>query len=90
MSGDPDPVADAKRLLDLNRQPGEQIAERVLQREPDDDGADRGRGEDLLLQNQRRGDREETDDDGVLDDGRKAIGQPIDAPRIDRRARRAR
>ena len=30
---DLDPVADAERLLDLDRQAGEQVAERVLQRE---------------------------------------------------------
>ena len=44
---------------------------------------DRGRREDLLLQKERGAERKENDDDGVLNNGRKAIGQPIDAPRID-------
>ena len=32
---DPNPVADVKRLLALDREPGEGVAQRVLQREPD-------------------------------------------------------
>ena len=56
---DGDPVADAKRLLDLNRKPREQIAERVLQREADDDGADRRRRQQLLLHQHRGDDREQ-------------------------------
>ena len=51
-----DPLPHAERLLDLDRQPGEEIAERVLQREADDDGAHRGGGEQLLA-HQHGGDR---------------------------------
>ncbi len=40
---DLDPVADAERLLDLDAESGEGVAQRVLQREADDDGADRRR-----------------------------------------------
>ena len=50
MLGDAHPVADAERLLDLNRQPGKEVAERVLQREADDHRADRRRREDPVLQ----------------------------------------
>ena len=45
-----DPVADAKRLLDLDGQTREQVAERVLQSEPDDHRADRRRRQQLLLE----------------------------------------
>ena len=45
------PVADAERLLDLNREAGEQVAERVLQREADDHGADRRRRDDPSCMN---------------------------------------
>ena len=76
------PLADAKRLLDLNREAGKQVAERVLQREADHDRADRRRRQQLLAQ-QHRADHDEEDDDGeVLDDRREAIGRAIQPPRI--------
>ena len=71
------PLADAERLLDLNREPGEQVAERVLQREADHDRAD-GRRRQQLLAQQHRADHDEQHDDGeVLDDRREAIGGAI-------------
>ena len=76
-------MADAKRLFDLNRQAGKQIAERVLKRETDHDRTDRRGREDSFLQDHRGAQREQPDDDRVLHDGRKAIRQTIDAPRID-------
>ena len=81
-AGDGHPVADAKRLLDLNRQPGKQVAQRVLQREADHDGADGGRRQHLLLHEQHGHEREQRDDDRVLDDGGEAIGQAVFAPGV--------
>jgi hypothetical protein len=76
------PLPDAERLLDLNRESGEQVAERVLQREADNNGADGGCGQQLLAQ-QHRADHDEEDDDGeVLDDRREAIGGAILAPGV--------
>ena len=89
LSADRHPVADAERLLDLNGEPGEQIAERVLQRQPDDDRADRGRRHHAIAKDQRRDEREQRDDERVLDDVGKALGDPIGAPGIDASARRA-
>ena len=77
------PVPDAKRLLDLDRQAREEVPERVLEREPDDDRADGGGRENPILQNQGHRHGEEADDDGILDDRRKTVGQPIGPPRID-------
>ena len=56
LAADRHPMADAKRLLDLNREAREQIAERVLQREADHHGADRRRRDDFLRQKQHRRD----------------------------------
>ena len=70
-------MADAKRLLDLNRQAREEIPQRVLQREADHDRADRGRGQHLLLHEERCHDCEQRDGNRILDDGRKTIGQAI-------------
>ena len=76
------PVADAKRLLDLNREAGKQVAERVLQREADHHRADRRRRQQLLAQQHRADHDEERDDGDVLDDRREAIGRAILPPRI--------
>ena len=51
---DADPVADAERLLALDAEAGEGVAERVLQREADDHGADRRRRQQLVLEDERR------------------------------------
>ena len=83
LTGDVNPVADAKRFLDLDRKAGEQIAERVLQREADDHGAHGGGRDDLFLQDDRRGNGEQGNRQRVLHDVGKAIGRPIDAPRVD-------
>jgi hypothetical protein len=83
LAGHVHPVADAKRLLDLDRQAGEKVPERVLEREPDHDRADGGGRENPLLQDQRHRHGEQADDDGILDDRRKTVGQPIGPPRID-------
>jgi hypothetical protein len=77
-------VADTERLFDLNREACEEIAERVLQRQAENHGADGGRREDSFLQVERRGHREERDDERVLHDVREFLGNSIDAPRIDR------
>ena len=79
---DGDPVADAKRLFDLNGQPREQIAERVLQRKANHDCADRRGRQQLLLHQDSRHDREQPDEGDVLDDGREAIRRPVLAPGI--------
>ena len=77
------PVADVKRLLDLDRQARKHVAQRVLQREADDDGADRRRRQELLIEHEGRDDEEEPDDDGVLDNRRKSIGRSPGPERID-------
>ena len=76
-------MTDPERLLDLDGEAGEEIAERVLQGEADDHGADRRGGQQLLVEEQRRRHGEQADDDDVLDDGRHAFGRPIPSPRID-------
>ena len=76
-------MADAKRLLDLNRQARDEVAERVLQREAEDDGAGGGRGEHAVAQDQRGRHGKQQKDDRVLNDVGEAVGQPIVAPRID-------
>ena len=83
LSADRHPIAHAERLLDLNGEPREQIAEGVLQRQPDDDRANRCRRHHAIAQDQRRDEREQRDDDRVLDDVWKTLGNPIDAPGID-------
>ena len=58
---DLDPRPDAERLLALDRQAGEGVAERVLQREADDRRAHRRRRQQLVVEHegrhQRRGRR---------------------------------
>ena len=76
------PVADAEGLLDLDGEAGEEVAERVLQREAHDHGADGGGGQQLLAQQHRADHDEEADDDDVLDDRGEAIGRPVLAPRV--------
>ncbi len=83
---DAHPVADAERLLDLNRQPGEEVAEGVLQREADDDGAHRRGGEHLLVEQQRRRHREQGDDDDVLHDRRHTFRDAVRTPRVEQQA----
>ncbi len=83
LGADGHPIADTERLFHLDGEAGEQVAQRVLQREPDHHGAHRRCGEDALLKNQRGGHREERDHERVLDDVRKALGKAIDVPRID-------
>ena len=80
-----DPVADLERLLALDREPGEGIAERVLEREADDDRADRGGREQLVFEDERRDEQEDADDDRVLEDRRKRVRHAIRAERIDQR-----
>ncbi len=64
------PIADVERALDLHSEPGEQVAERLLEREPDDRRQERARREDLPgLDAHRAQDREEDDEvDDALDD----------------------
>ena len=59
---DPDPVPDVERLLALDREAGEGVAERVLQREAEHDRADR-RGREQLLAEERRREQDQPDDD---------------------------
>ena len=68
IAADRHPVADAERPLDLNRQAGEQVAQRVLQREPEHDGAHRRRRQDAIAQNERRDHAEEQNEKRVLHD----------------------
>ena len=51
---DSHPLADVKRLLALDREAGEGIPQRVLQREAEHDGADGGRRHELLAEERRR------------------------------------
>ena len=79
---DLDPVADVERLLALEREAGERVAERVLEREADDDGADRG-GRDEPVGNERRGEHDQADDHEVLDDRREPVRHAVRAQRVD-------
>ena len=65
---DPDPGADPERLLTLNRQPREGVSQRVLEREPDDGGADGGCRQELVAEYESGDDGEQADDDRVLED----------------------
>ena len=76
------PVPDVERALALNGQAGECVAECVLQSEADDDRADRGSRQKFLLEDERRDDQEQPDDNGVLEDRGKAVGDPIRAQRV--------
>ena len=76
------PVADTKRLLDLNREAGEQVAQGVLQGEAQYHRADRRRGEQLLAQQHGADRHEQRDHGGVLHDAREAIAWPIVAPLV--------
>ena len=73
---DGDPVADAERLLDLDREPGERVAQRLLQREAHDRRHDRGRGQKLRVRERDDGGHgDEERDDRVLHDGRRPLGR---------------
>ena len=65
------------------RQAGERVPERVLQREADDDGADRRGREQLVVEHERGDEGEQADDDGVLQDGREGIRHAVGAERVD-------
>ena len=86
---DSDPVADVERLLALDRQAGEGVAERVLQREAEHDGADR-RGREQPIAEEGRATSDQADDDEVLEDRREAIRHAIEPQRVDRDQDRAR
>jgi hypothetical protein len=75
-------VSNTERLLDLNRQAGKQVPQRVLQRETHDHRADRRRRQQLLAQQHRADDGEQRDDGDILDDGRETIRGAIQAPGI--------
>ena len=76
-------MADTERLLTLNRKPGERVPQRVLQREPDHDRAHRRGREQLVVEHERRHHDEQADDNEVLEDGGKALGDAIGTQRID-------
>jgi hypothetical protein len=76
-------MANAERLLDLDRQAGEQVPERVLQREANHHCAHARRREQLLAQQQRANHGEDRDHAEVLDDGGELVGGAILAPGID-------
>ena len=80
---DANPVADTKRLLALDAKTGKGVPERVLERKPDDHGADSRRGEELVFEDERRDQHQQPDDHRILEDGWKRIGHPIGAQRID-------
>ena len=85
LPADRDPVADAKWLLDLNGQAGEQIAQRVLQREADDHGANRRRRQNAIAQDERRDHARTAAITSVSwTMFGESIGNAIDAPWIDR------
>jgi hypothetical protein len=77
-------VTDAKRLLDLNREAGEQVPQRVLQREAEHHRADRRRCQNLFLHEQDGRQREHPDDNRVLNDGGELLGHAVLAPWVDR------
>ena len=74
---DANPVADVERLLALDRQPGERVAQRVLQREADHDRADRRGRQQLVVEHEGRHQHQQADDDEVLEDRGIAIGDAI-------------
>ena len=78
LAADGHPVTDAKRLFDLNREAREEVSKRILQRKTDNDSADCRRCEDPIAQDQCRDQREQRDDECVLDDVWKAVGNAID------------
>ena len=80
---DANPVADAKRLLALDAEPGKRVPERVLEREADDHGADGRRRQQLVLEDERRDEHQQADDHRVLEDRRKRVRHPVRAQRVD-------
>ena len=79
---DLDPVPDVERLLALDGEAREGVAQGVLEREAEDDGADR-RGRHELLAEEGRREQDQPDDNCVLEDGREPVRDAIDAQRID-------
>ena len=73
----------AERLLDLDREAGKRVAQRVLQREADDDRAHRGRRQELLLHHAGARDQENPDDDRVLHDVREVLGRAVHPQGVD-------
>ncbi len=76
-------MADPERLLDLNREAREQIAEGVLQREPEHHGPDGRRRRKQIAEEERGGESEQRDDHRVLDDVRELLRNAIDPPGVD-------
>jgi len=69
----------------LNADPGEQVGQRVLERETHGRGRDCGAGQRLRVASEYvQGDRsEQGDDDRVLHDGRGAVRRAIPEPRVE-------
>ena len=78
-----DPVPDMERFFDLDGEARDEVAQRVLERQPRHDGADGRRREELLFHHERGHHREQDEHQDVLHDGREVVRHPIRPQGVD-------
>ena len=86
MAADGDPVTDAERLIDLNRDAGKRVAERVLERKAGNRGDDRRARQDVEardVEDDEAGGEDEQDHHRVLHDRWCTVGDLVLVPGVE-------